>query len=96
MAVTKDEFKRLKYAKPIHPNEPERVRRYREASVKEQERLERELRLRKEYNLLNDEILLKKMIEDGVPSEEIEKFIVGDKIDLQEYNKQLEKELGIS
>lgn len=96
MSVTKNEFERMKYAPPVHPNEPERARRFREAYQKEQERLERELRLRKEYNLLNDEILLKKMIEDGVPSEEIEKFIVGDKIDLQEYNKQLEKELGIS
>lgn len=96
MSVTKDEFERMKYAPPVHSNEPERARRYREAFQKEQERKERELRLRKEYNLLKDEEVLRKMIEDGVPTAEIEKFIVGDKIDLLEYNEKLKRELGIN
>ena len=93
MSITSEEYENMKNASPIHPNEPERARRYREAFQKEQERKERELRLRKEYNLLKDEEVLRKMIEDGVPTAEIEKFIVGDKIDLQAYNEQLEREL---
>ena len=29
--ITSEEYERLKTAPPIHPNEPERARRYREA-----------------------------------------------------------------
>ena len=41
-----ENYEELKTAPPIHPNEPERARRYREAYDKEQKRLEREQRLR--------------------------------------------------
>lgn len=79
---------RLKNAKPIHPLEPKRVYLYNIAYEKEQKRKERE-------NLLRDVLNLFILLKNNHNEQEIENFIVGDKIDLFEYNKQLEKEVGI-
>ena len=87
--ITSEEYERLKTAPPIHPNEPERARRYREAYAKEQKRMEREQRLRDVLGLIE-------LVKLGSSPSKIEEYIVGDKIDLLEYNKQLEKELGIN
>ena len=84
-----ENYEELKTAPPIHPNEPERARRYREAYDKEQKRLEREQRLRDVLGLIE-------LVKLGSSPAKIEEYIVGDKIDLPEYNKQLKKELGIN
>ena len=86
--ITREEYERLKTAPLIHPNEPERDRRYREAYAKEQKRMEREQRLREVLELI-------KMVKNGTSLSKIEDYIVGAKIDLLEYNEQLKRELGI-
>ena len=89
MAITEEEFDYLiNFAEPTHPKEPERARKYREAFDKEMKRRDREKLLREVLQLIK--------ISRTYTEEEIEKFIVGEKIDLLEYNKQLMKELGIS
>ena len=84
-----EEYERLYTAPPIHPNEPERVRRYTEAYNKEQERRQREQRLRDVLGLIE-------LVKLGSSPSKIEDYIVGDKIDLLEYNEQLKRELGIN
>ena len=86
--ITREEYERLKTAPPIHPNEPERARRYREAYAKEQKRMEREQRLRDVLGLIE-------LVKLGSSPSKIEDYIVGDKIDLLEYNEQLKRELGM-
>lgn len=83
-----ENYEELETAPLIHPKEQERARRCREAYAKEQKRKEREQRLRDVLGLIE-------LVKLGSSPAKIEEYIVGDKIDLLEYNKQVKKELGI-
>lgn len=85
----KIEFKDYLCGTLVHPKEAKRQYLYEQAFNKEQERCVRE-------KILKDVLVMFNMLKNNCANEVVEKFITGDKIDLLEYNKQLEKELGLS
>lgn len=74
-------------SKVIHPNEPLRAKLYREAYDKEYKRRDREKLLRDIQKLIQ--------LNRVGNTDEIEDFIIGEKINLLEYNKRITKELHI-
>lgn len=85
----KIEFKDYLCGTLVNPKEAKRQYLCEQAFNKEQERRVRE-------KILKDVLVMFNMLKNNCADEVVEKFIVGDKIDLLKYNKQLEEELGLS